>query len=167
MRARSALAMLFLAGFVNANADETTPYQTAKQQGIRTCLSELRGVSNFIIDDHEHGSHDVWTSDATDSRMFSSFIVKGYSDGDSHVTIVVGPDKSGRCYVEYNETAFWPQSCTVIREAVFSELKYVDSLKETSVVLESKNGSVNVYLTPQNNGGACLSTKREVIYSAD
>jgi hypothetical protein len=164
MRARIALAVFFLAGATSANANDTTPYQQAAKEGLRACLSQLDKVSNFIIDDRPHGSHDVWATDKPEARMFSSFVVKGFSDGDSHVTLLVGPDKSGRCFAEYNETAFWPQSCTIVREKIFSSLKYIDALKETTAVLESESGSVNVYLTPQNNGNACLSTKREVIY---
>jgi hypothetical protein len=166
MNARFALAVLVFAGATSAYAEDTTPYQEAKRQGVRTCLDEMQSVASFIIGDRPHGSHDVWNSDQTDSRMFSSFVVKGFSDGDSHVSLVVGPDKTGRCYAEYNETAFWPQSCTVIREKIFGKFKYAGDLKETTALLENDNGSLSIYLTPQNNGNACLSTKREVIYNS-
>lgn len=164
MRAQFALAVFLLASATSASANDTTPYQQAVEEGLRACLSQIDKVTRFIIDDRPHGSHDVWHAEKPDSRMFSSFVVKGFSDGDSHVTLIIGPDKSGSCFAEYNETAFWPQSCTVVREKIFSTLKYIDALKETTAVLESESGSVNVYLTPQNNGNACLSTKREVIF---
>jgi|GEM_PF-1445390 hypothetical protein len=168
MSVRLALAVFFLASTTHAVADDSTPYLAGKKQGVRTCLDRLQTVANFIVADRPHASHDVWSNNAVDSRMFSSFVVKGYSDGDSHVSIVVGPDKTGRCYAEYNESAYWPEACTIVREKVFSKLKYVDSLKQTTAVLESESGAVNVYLTPQENGNACLTTKREVIfYSAD
>ncbi|WP_456444881.1 hypothetical protein [Thiolapillus sp.] len=147
-----------------AVADDVSAYQTAKKQGIKTCLEKVKVVGNFIVGDHDHASHDVWNTDDTDKRMFSSFLVKAYSDGDSHISMIVGPDATNRCFAEYNETTLWNKSCSIIREEVFSEFDFVGSMKNATLVLKNKDDSVNAYLTPQNGGNACLSTRREVVY---
>ena len=145
-------------------ADDSVTYKTAKEQGVTTCLAQIKKVGNFIIKENSHASHDIWNSKNVDKRMFSSFLVKGYSDGDSHVSIVVGPDQTGNCYAEYNETSFWPKSCSVLREETFSVFKFSGSMKSTSIVLKNEDDSVNIYMTPQDGGKSCLTTKREVIY---
>lgn len=146
-------------------AVDTTPYKSASENGIKTCLSRIKEVSDFVIKTNPHVSHDLWSSNNTDSRMFSSFVVRDFSDGDSHVSIIVGPDKSGKCFAEYRETNFWIKSCSVVREEVFPKLKYSGSMNDTTITLKiNSDGGLNVYLTPQNNGNSCLSTKRETIY---
>lgn len=161
------VSMLAIACMVFSSAsrsEDTEPYKRAKNNGIKTCLTQLREVGNFIIEDFNHGSHDIWNSVNPDQSMFSSFVVKRYGDGESHIAITVGPDKSGKCYAEYRETAIWPKSCGVIRDEVWSKFKFIGSLIETTVVLKNDNKTVTVYLTPQSGGTSCLSTKREVIF---
>ncbi|WP_172649446.1 hypothetical protein [Thiolapillus brandeum] len=153
-----------MVGTTAATADEVSSYQTARKQGVKTCLEKVKEVGNFLVGDHNHASHDVWNTVDTDKRMFSSFLVKEYSDGDTHISMIVGPDATGKCFAEYNETTFWSKSCSIIREEVFSEFKFAGSMKEATIVLKNKEDSVNAYLTPQSNGNACLSTRREVVF---
>lgn len=162
--ARTILVASFLVNVSSVMADDALPYKSANEKGVKTCLTQIKEVGNFITKDNAHASHDVWNKNSVDQRMFSSFVVKGYSDSDSHVSIIVGPDKTGKCFAEYNETSFWPKSCSVLREEVFPGFKFGGSMKGTTIFLENPNGAVNVYLTPQNNGNSCLITKREVIY---
>ena len=164
MLTRALLASTLAIGHSIAMANDSLPYKTAAENGIKTCLTQIRDVGNFIVKGNAHASHDFWNRDNANDRMFSSFLVKSYSDGDSHISVIVGPDKSGACYAEYNETSFWPKSCTVLREEVFSGVKFSGALKGTTTVLENPEGSVNIYMPPQNGGNSCLTTKREVIY---
>ena len=162
MRYRSML--LALLAPLLAQADEPSPVGDAENAKIKTCMAQLKEVASFIVKDVDHGSHDIWNDKDADRRPFSSLIVKRFSDGDSHVSLSVGPDKSGKCSAEYNETAYWPKACSVLREEIYGEFKYHASLNESTTILRNDDKSVYVYLTPQMQGNGCLSTRREVIY---
>lgn len=161
---RTFLVGSLMVGATSVMADDAVLYKSAKENGVVTCLSQIKEVGNFVVKENGHASHDIWNNKNIDKRMFSSFVVKSYSDGDSHISIVVGPDKTGSCYAEYNETSFWPKSCSVLREEVFSGYKFSGSMKSTTIALQNPAGSVDVYMTPQSGGNSCLTTKREVIY---
>ncbi|MCQ4144801.1 MULTISPECIES: hypothetical protein [Vogesella] len=163
MRYRSTLLLALLAPLL-AQAGEPSPVDNAVDAKIKTCMAPLKKVASFIVKDGGHASHDIWNDKDADRRPFSSLIAKKYSDGDSHVSMSVGPDKSGRCSAEYNETAYWPKACTVLREEIYGEFKYHASLNESTTILRNDDKSVYVYLTPQMQGNGCLSTRREVIY---
>jgi hypothetical protein len=155
----------FSAVSVIADDETTSVFDQAKKAGVIRCLKSLEQVSNYIIKKNKHSSHSIWAKDNVDLNGFSSFVVKEYTDGDSHVSILVVPtaDKD-TCFAEYNETSYWPKSCSVLREEVYKDWKYKSSLKESTVILKNDSDKVFIYLSPQNNGSACLSTRREVIF---
>lgn len=163
MRYRSTLLLALLAPLL-AQADEPSPVGDAENAKIKTCMAQLKEVASFIVKDIDHGSHDIWHKNDADHRPFSSLIVKRFSDGDSHVSLSVGPDKSGKCSAEYNETAYWPKACSVLREETYAKFEYHGSLNGQTIILRNDDESVYVYLTPQMQGNGCLSTRREVIY---
>ena len=159
-----AIPLTILPTSVWAQTQETVPYKSAVNYGITTCLPQIKQLTEFVLKNEAHGSHDISHSVSPDQRMFSSFIVKSYSDMNTHISFVVSPDQSGRCSGEYNETSIWPQACTVLREEMFYDFKYYGSVTSTSFALESQDGNLNVYLTPQSGGNSCLVTRREVLY---
>lgn len=158
------VTILYLSASNVIAGDDTTVYKNAKEAGVTKCLKIIQDVSAFIIKKNKHSSHDYWSKKNVNSTAFSSFVVKDYSDGDSHISIMVVPDANNNCYAEYRETSYWNKSCSVLREEIFKDWKYKTSLKESTVLLANEKDTVHVYLTPQNNGSGCLSTKREAIY---
>jgi len=159
------LLSLALATFcVAVTAQDLTTTKQAEKAGVRQCLSQIKELGQFVIKESRHASHDIWSTKSVDARPFSSFVVKGYSDGDSHVTLVAGPDKTGKCYGEWRETAYWPKSCTVVREEIFGKLKFSGTLSDSTIFLTNTEETLSVYLTPQSVSAGCLTTRREVIY---
>jgi len=163
MRYHSTLLLALLVPLL-VHAGEPSPVGNAVDAKIKTCMAPLKEVASFIVKDGDHGSHDIWHEKDADSRPFFSLIVKKFSDGDSHVSFSIGPDKSGKCSAEYSETAYWPKACSVLREEVYAKYKYHASLNGTTTILRNDDETVYVYLTPQMQGNGCLSTRREVIY---
>lgn len=163
MRYRSTLLLALLAP-LPAQADEPSPVVNAVDAGIKTCMAPLKEVAAFIVKDDVHASHDLWSKNDADRRLYSSLIAKKYLDGNSHVSLSVSPDKSGKCSVEYSETMYWPKACSVLREETYAKFKYYESLNENTIILHNNEKTLSVYLTPQMQGNGCLDTRREVIY---
>lgn len=158
------IPLTILSTSIAAQTQETVPYKVAVNSGITTCLAQIKELTEYVLKNDAHASHDIWNSVDSDRRMFSSFIVKSYSDMDTHINLVIGPDKTGKCYGEYNETAIWPKACAVLREEMFADFEFYGSLTSTSFGLQNASGDLNVYLTPQTGGNSCLTTRREIIY---
>lgn len=157
----SALCLSLLFAF-SVNAQDSTPAKQAEEAGFRTCLAKIKETSNFVFGANKHASHDYWSKINPDERVFSSFGVKTYSDGSSHIVIFGGQDKTGKCFAEYRETMFWPKACGVVREETWSKFKFVRSLNDNTIQLENELKNVSVYLTPEGNGNSCITTRREL-----
>lgn len=137
----------------------TSSFERAEEVGVSQCLETVKSLSGVLVDQHAHGSHDMWGTDAPDARVFDSVIVKDYSDTDSHISMTVVP-REGACDWRYTETYVVEKACTVIRDEWFGEFDYLGALNETSLVLSSAE-DVNIYLTPVVQGKMCLVSKRE------
>jgi hypothetical protein len=166
MRIRISCFLLSASLALPLAAEEVKPAMvtSAEQAGITRCIDKVKQIGGFVTGGRPHATYDVWATEQTDKRPFSSFVVKGWSDGDSHVSMIVGLDGSGRCFAEYNETSYWPKACGILREESFKALKFKSALKETTMMLTSEDGAMHVYLTPQGEGRGCLSTKRELAF---
>ena len=142
---------------------ETSIVNIAKEYNFNTCLPQLKIASDFIIGNKKHTTHAYWNTDKADQRMYSSLTSKGYSDGDSHVTIAAAQTISGKCDVFYVETYALPKACLVAREDTFQGFKYKGTMNDKTLLLENESGAVNIYLTPQGDS-ICLVSKREALY---
>ncbi|WP_411132282.1 hypothetical protein AAFX34_15750 [Vibrio vulnificus] len=136
----------------------------ASQNNIKRCLPQLEGISNFILKDKPHGTHATWNIDEPDNRMYTTLSSKGYSDGDSHVSVVAAINSKGKCDTYYTETFALSTSCMSAREETYKDMQYVGTLNGKTIVLKNQGGA-NYYLSPQGNGGnICLVTKRETVF---
>lgn len=159
----AALLALLLPAMAQAE-EEPTPVASAREAGVKSCMAPLKEIATYLVKDvAQHASHDLWNERSPDRRPFSSLIVKQYPDGDSHVSMIVGPDKAGQCFAEYNETAYWAKSCVVLRDEAFSKFTMHGSLNKHTTVLRNDNKTVFLYMTPQSDAG-CLVTRREIFY---
>ncbi|QJR79965.1 hypothetical protein CA267_003800 [Alteromonas pelagimontana] len=147
----------------NTHAEETSIVDMADKNEIRTCRSQIKSVSDFIIKDKAHSTHASWNSKDSDNRLYATLTSKGYSDGDSHVSVITAPTSSGKCDSTYVETFALPQSCMVTREETYKDWKYIGTMNGKTLLLESDGGAVNIYLSPQGES-ICLVSRREVVY---
>lgn len=143
---------------------ETVPYSQAEKNGIKSCLSTIKMVSDHMIGETEHGADGTWNSKTPDNRLYTTLVAKKYSDGDSQVSLAFSPNDKGGCDAVYVESFASAKNCTIMREEVFGSWKYRGSIGGT-VILTSENGSVDVYLSPQENNTACLASKRETVFN--
>lgn len=143
--------------------EENSIVSIAKENGVKTCVPQLKIAADFIIDKKAHATHAYWNSKDVDNRMYSTMTSKGYNDGDSHVTVAVAPTSSGKCDSFYVETFALPKACMVAREETFKGFKYKGTMNGKTLMLENESGGVNLYLTPQGES-ICLVSKREAIY---
>ncbi|UTV30505.1 hypothetical protein [Photobacterium atrarenae] len=145
-------------------AAENSIVSMAKESGVKRCVTQLESVANFIIEDKSHGTHANWNSNNPDNRIYTTLTSKGYSDGDSHVSVVSTINSEGKCDAYYTETFALPKSCMLVREQTYKELDFQGTLNGKTIVLKNSGGA-NYYLSPQGtSGNICLVTKRETIY---
>jgi len=142
---------------------ETSVTGIAKKAGIKKCLSAVIGMSDFIIGEGKHHTHASYNTNNPDNRMYSTLTSKYYSDGDSHVSIIVTPNTAGTCDAVYVETYALTNSCMVARENMFKEWKYSGVMNNNTIRLTNSDNSVDIYLTPQGES-VCLVSKREMVY---
>lgn len=150
---------------LSAHADTTVIESQAVNNGVVKCATPLAEMGDYIIGDKSHATHSTWNSSDPDNRLYASLSSKGYSDGDSHVTVIAAPTSSGKCDTTYIETFALAKSCMLTREEVFSDWAYVGTMNEKTSILKNENDTVNIYLSSQGtNDNICLVSKREVIY---
>lgn len=155
-------AFLFLLG-AGVQAEETSIVNMADENGIKTCRPQIKSISDFIIKDRKHGTHANWNSKDSDNRMYATLTSKGYSDGDSHVSVIAAKTSSGKCDTIYIETFALPKSCMLTREEIYKDWKYSGTLNGKTLLLQNESGSVDVYLSSQGEN-ICLVSKREMVY---
>ncbi|GAA81302.1 MULTISPECIES: hypothetical protein [Pseudoalteromonas] len=156
------LGLSFLA--TNALAEDNSVVSMAKEKGVKRCIPQIEHISNFIIDKKAHGSHATWNKDAADNRMYSSLSSKGYTDGDSHVSVIASINSDGKCDTYYVETFALAKSCLMAREKTYKDMEFVGTLNDKTIVLKNAGGA-NYYLSPQGTANnICLVSKRETIY---
>lgn len=163
MKKLSVIISMCFAVAAGAQSEETSIVNMADENGIKSCRPQIKSVSDFIIKGSSHGTHAYWSSEDSDNRMYATLTSKGYSDGDSHVSVIAAKTSSGKCDSIYIETFALPKSCMVVREETYKEWKYTGSMNGKTLLLENDGGSVNVYLSPQGES-ICLITKREVVF---
>lgn len=147
-----------------AGAGDTLPKEKAVEIGAKSCLSKVEQVADYLLEDAPHGSDTTWNNKNVDGRLLSFFVSRGYSDGDSQVNMQFAPTASG-CDAVYTETFVVESQCTIVREDTFKKWKFRGSLNKKTVILQTEEGSVDIYLTPAGKkGDLCLVTKREVVY---
>src|SRR5690554_4157589 len=110
-------------GAFSAQAEETSIVDMAVQNGIKGCKSYLKETADFIIKGNVHSTHATWNKKDSDNRMYATLTSKGYSDGESHVTVVAAPTAAGKCDTTYVETFAMPNSCLTVREETFKGWK--------------------------------------------
>lgn len=146
-----------------AGADNI-PTSMAKQKKVKKCLPMVEKVSNFLIEQNQHGGDATWNSKASDEHMYSALVAKRYNDGESHIHMAMAPS-GNQCDAVYTETFVMEKSCLAVREEVFKDFRYRGTLSDTTLVLQNASSSVDVYLSNAGtNGRLCLVTRREAIY---
>jgi len=160
---RSIICLALLASTVALANEENSIINMAKENGVKTCVPQLKVAADFIIDKKAHSTHAYWNNKDPNNRMYSTLTSKGYSDGDSHVTVAVAPTSSGKCDTFYVETYALPKPCMMAREETFKGFKYKGTMNKKTLLLEGESGVVNLYLTPQGES-ICLVSKREALY---
>ena len=159
------IVALSVALTLNVYAGTSTIETLATKNGVKKCSPQLKIVGEYIVDDRPHATHSSWNKNDPDNRLYASLTSKGYSDGDSHVTVIASPTSSGKCDATYIETFALATSCMLAREETYKDWKYVGTLNMKTLMLENESGSVNVYLSAQGaNDNICLISKREVVY---
>jgi len=142
----------------NASADMLT--DAVKEIGIKTCLAAIGSASKSHLEKADYGYHNIWATKDPDKAMFSSLVVKDYSDGDSHISIVASPRGDG-CDIQWTETYVQEQACPVLCETLFRSFEFGGEVLGGSIQLT--NDAMSVYLTPSESGKACLVTRRELV----
>jgi len=154
-------------------ANSTTLYATsvtdmANKNGIKACGNQIKVIADFMIKDRTHVSRTIVHKNAPDKRMFDAMTIMSYSDVDSHISITASPNPAGKCDAAYVETFVQKGSCVSARENIFSNWKFAGNLNGSTTMLKNtKNGTVNIYLTPQLSNTVCMVTKREVVYESN
>jgi hypothetical protein len=141
---------------------ENIPYDQATKVGIKKCLPAIKKMTNFVIEDGNHGAHSIWNSDTPDSSGFSTIIERNFSDGTIVTNVVVAPTANGKCYAEYQRVFNVNKSCIAMSRDIKNSEYKAEINKEVSYL---KQGDVAVYLLP--NGTQCTVIRKEIIMNAN
>ena len=141
---------------------ENIPYNQAKAAGVKKCLSAIKKVADFIIEDGNAGAHSIWNGDNPDSSAFTTIIERNFSDGIILANVTVSPTPNGKCYVEYQKIINMNKPCIAIAQDLEGSKYKTELNKEVSYL---KQGEVSVYL--MSNGNQCTEVRKEVIIDGD
>ncbi len=133
--------------------------EQAKEAGVKKCLPAIKSISDFIIENGNHGAHSFWSSQKPDDQLFTSTVERNFSDGKLLTSISVAPVKTGECAIVYEQVGFYPKSCVAVSKETFSKYQYKGELNKEVVILQST--SATVYLMPVEGG--CVTMKKEII----
>ena len=104
-------------------AEDTIPTKHAKAHGIKTCISAVEKVSNFIADG-DHGSYSQSHNKVPNESAFSSVIERTYSDGTILTSMTVARTKSDHCYAEYEKVIYFADSCMATAQKNYKDAEY-------------------------------------------
>ena len=149
------LPLLMVSG---AFAEDTIPTKQAKANGIKTCISAVEKMSNFIADGN-HGASSVWNSKVPDESAFSSVIERTYSDGSILTSLTVARTKSEHCYAEYEKVIYFTDNCMATVQKNYKDAEYKGEVNK-NVTWLSKRG-VDTFLIPAGNG--CVVVRKEIL----
>ena len=141
-----------------AFAEDTIPTKQAKKNGIKTCISAVEKMSNFIADGN-HGASSVWNSKVPDESAFSSVIERTYSDGSILTSMTVARTKSEHCYAEYEKVIYSTDNCMATVQKNYKDAEYKGEVNKN--VTSLSQGGVNIFLMPAGNG--CVVVRKEIL----
>ncbi|CAE6945383.1 conserved exported protein of unknown function [Pseudomonas marincola] len=159
------LPMLVLVATPQFCLAENEVSKGAKDAGVLTCHNIAKSMADFVLKGAPHSSHNIWSTDAPNKRMYESFTIKSYSDNNSQIVFTAAPNLVGTCDISSVETLVVSGSCLTIRDKVFKDWAYKGEAQGTAVLVND-GGGLYAYLTPQLSNSVCLVTKREVVFGS-
>lgn len=130
----------------------------AQKIGAKRCLVKLDQFSRFVTTNADSNAYLFLPDKEPDSRMISSSFEIVGSETTAFASVTAAPRWNG-CGAVYEATVYWPQPCSTVAQARFSELSNIGILKQGITVLGDQ-GSMRVFLMPAGEG--CVSIKKEV-----
>lgn len=161
MKLKKLIAFLPFLIVSGAFAEDTIPTKQAKTNGIKTCISAVEKVSNFIADG-DHGASSVWNSKVPDESAFSSVIERTYSDGAILTSMTVARTKSEHCYAEYEKVIYFTDNCMATVQKNYKDAEYKGEVNKNITSLNQ--GGVDVFLMPAGTG--CVVVRKEILMDA-
>jgi hypothetical protein len=135
------------------------PVEQAVNHGIKTCMDAVSKMSEFVIEDGQHGAHGVWSKE--EDGQYSAIIERVYSDGSTITNISAVPSPDGTCAAQYVKTINFDENC-------MSTLKMFDNAEIQGTLAENvtylKDGDVNMYMLPIGaRNEYCQVVRKEVL----
>ena len=146
--------------FATSSLANNLPYEQAKKAGIKKCLSEIKGITDFIIANKPHGSHSTWSSKNTDESIYSSTIEINHTNDLNVTSIFITPTINNKCSIAYERVAYLGKSCIALSKEDFSKFDYKGELNKTVSILSRESGG-HLYLMPAGEG--CIAIRKEII----
>ncbi len=152
----------------HAIAQAQPPNQVSKSermfqsQGAKTCLPEIRRVSNFLTESNDHSVLVTSSKEAPDSGILMAKIVRNFSDGDIVSVLNTAPSSQGKCTSSYTVITPFDKSCTVVRETIVKELTFKETLGNLPRLI-NKDGTTDTLLLPVSSN-ACVAIRTQAVY---
>ncbi|MBS9777355.1 MAG: hypothetical protein KGV50_01200 [Gammaproteobacteria bacterium] len=150
-------------------ADSKMPKALAETNLSSNCKEIITNFSEDIIGPKKHR---ILVHENPHAPFFQAFILLGYNDQDSHVTINAVP-MGKQCEVSYKESFEINVPCDGAREALFKRWQLIGKLSNTTMVLRydhprnkkilpaNEKDRAFAYLTQTRRGESCLVTKQQ------
>jgi hypothetical protein len=152
--------------FAEEKATHLSPaVQQGWDQGFRTCSKTLDELVRYVAPE-QTGHYGVWNKHDADNRMFSTILIKNYTDGKLIAAANGTKNKAGSC--DANGVQIWTvpgKSCGQLRETTFKEWKYYDELAGIPMYDEGDgNAGTALIMVPIEPYG-CLVVKQVLMYN--
>lgn len=158
----AALAVLVLAGPVQALDEENALVAAAKEDGFTACPGDVEKVARVVTKDYEYSFHSIQRSGEWANSSWFLWVVINKPGGVEHVGLNFVAGKNGRCAWSQTVNRVIPKACA---EVAAGNPKFAARgmiLQGTRLYEEA---SVQVLLTPvEGKEAACMVTSRVESY---
>lgn len=132
-----------------------------RQINITTCAPTISEAAGFLFDRGE--VQFVVQPLGPDANRWPTVVTSEGTHGEAKqtrlTTLIVAP--AGSCSGIYQQVIYWAESCTAVKQRVFTEFKG-EKMFARNVRVSEANPGLQLYLMPAGASG-CVSIKKELI----
>jgi hypothetical protein len=130
-------------------------------KGVLKCSSRLQQVTSFASPKDTQVALITFYPPNPDNGLVSVIQEVDISGNSGYVSSNFAPNQASGCQASYDAVSFWKQSCRLVAEEIFKDLREIKDLRSPIKVLDG-GPFMKVVLMPADSG--CVSIKKEIIY---
>lgn len=135
---------------------------TAFQRGMLSCAARVQQVTQFVGFGPQAGGMLMAPPAPVDRNLFSMQIeASAGAQGNSFIDTSFAPNQGNGCGATYTAVSYWSQTCDVVGNQQFAQLKRLQPIQRDVAVLDG-GPATKVFLMRAGDSG-CISIKKEIV----